>query len=243
MPLQDAAEAGFEKAREIYTGKDASKAPIASMPIRYKSSNKLHLASGSTHLSDEFIDWGPGETDQDTAYVARFKAANALHDKERIATKVEGGKVFDIGRTLRISRTPALNCGELACIAAEWAYRQLGNPNPVPIVLTPLAKPADHVFCVVAEPSSLAKLPGVRIDKLENTYSLSDDAWAVDPWLNICCHLRNYGIRAEAQLKKWQSKNKRIAWSGGPLGAGWYAPEGAFSKGFMEAKLTVDAVS
>jgi hypothetical protein len=243
MPLQDAAEAGFAKAREIYTGKDASKTPIPSMPIRYKSSNKLHLASGSTHLSDEFIKWGPGEADQDAAYVARYKEASALHGTERIATKVEGGKVFDVGRTLRISRTKALNCGELACIAAEWAYSQLGKPQPAPIVLAPLGKPADHVFCVIAETSSLAKLKGVKIDELESTYSLSDDAWAVDPWLNICCHLRNYGIRAEAQLKKWQSKNKRIAWNAGPLGAGWYAPEGVFSEGFMQAELGVTEVS
>ena len=240
MSLEKAAKAGFAKAREIYTGKDASKTPISGLPERYKSNNKLHLSVGSTRQSDSFIDWNPGDADQEARYVDRLGKADIEFGKGRVSLT---GGVLQAGETLRKSCAQALNCQELACIAAECAYTELGKPNPAPIALADLEKPADHKFCVVADSSSLTKLKGVPIDQLGSIFSMSDDAWVADPWLNVCCRLCNYGVLAEAQLKKWQSKNKRIAWNSGSLGAGWYAPQGEYSKGFMQAKLVLTAAS
>jgi hypothetical protein len=231
MPtLADAAMAGFEKAREIYTGKDLNKKPIPTMPQRFKSSNKRYFT-------------GPREEDPaDPADITRFNRAEALHAKDRIAFKIEGGKVFDIGRTVRLSRANALNCLELASIAAEWAHCQLGKPKPAPIAIAWFEPPGDHCFCVVAPPSSLNNLQGDCVTDLSTDF-LNHDAWVADPWLNILCHLSNYGSAAKAQLHRWQLNNKRIAWATGPRGPGWYMPLGDYEKAFLTTKLNVSMAS
>ena len=238
MPMKDVADSAFAKARAIYTGKDANKNPIPSMKERYKSSNKLHLAPNSIYINDEIIDYDDGDADDDPAYNGRLAKATQLHGKERIATKVEGN-AFDAGMVLRLSNTQALNCMELSLIAAEWAHRELGKPNPPPIALINPAYPADHVFCAIGPRAGLNKSAGKKISDLFNKMSVNDDVWAVDPWLNVCCNIRYYGIRAHGRLMRWQAKNKRVAWNDGPLGAGWYSPLGQYSNGFIDARLEV----
>src|SRR5262249_3848973 len=145
MSNQAAAAAAFDKAREIYTGKNSLKQPIQGMTERFKSSNKLHLPVGSPYAGDQGLDFGFGLAVEDPAHQGRHLKALELHGTERIATKVEGN-AFDQGVVLRLSCTQALNCMELALIAAEWAWRQLGRPKPAPIGLVSLAPPADHIF-------------------------------------------------------------------------------------------------
>ena len=118
--------------------------------------------------------------------------------------KVEGN-ILDRGRTLRLSRTQALNCYELACIAAQYADEKLGKPRPAHVALTPLADPADHVFCSVGDAAQLNRLDGVKVSDLKATFSSGDDLWAVDPWLNIFCNIVDYGGMVDSKLKKCQA--------------------------------------
>src|SRR6266850_7063236 len=119
MPNEQAAEAAFDKAREIYSG-------------GFKSSNKLHLPANSIHKNRVCLNFGVGLNAEDPAFRDRHLEALKLvsiERTERIAYKVEGN-AFDRGRLLRLTRSKALNCNELALIAAEWAHLQLGTPRP-----------------------------------------------------------------------------------------------------------------
>jgi hypothetical protein len=247
VSYEKAAEVGFAKAREVYTGKDADKNSL-NMKERFKSNNKLHLSASSSVLNSEFVSFTGGLADQDAAYSDRYNRAFKSMDSERIGFKVEGtgvigSDVFNTGRVLRISKTQALNCHELACIAAESAYSELKRPKPAPIALAQLHPPADHVFCVIGGLVDLQNLNGCSIGDLENTVAYSEDIYAVDPWLNFFCHLRNYGTYAELKLKKWQQANKRVYWGAGSKGAGWYAPEGEYSQGFADATMLITPAS
>jgi hypothetical protein len=237
MTYEDAARDGFEYARAIYSGKNSAGTTLA-MTDRYKSSNKLHLNAASTHLSSEVIDNDTALQEEDTNYSDKHMDALTLHAQNRITDKI-GSTFLDRGRIVRLSKPQALNCYELASVAAERAYGSLGKPTPYPIALAQLSAPADHVFTIVGTPDEMGKLDGVKIDDLDSNVSLSDDLYAVDPWLNILCHLRNYATMAEAKLKKWQRVGKRVYWGTGPLGEGWYAPEGKYSDGFAAATLII----
>lgn len=241
MTHQEAAEAAFAKARMLYTGKEADGTPISNLSGRYKSSNKLHLPTHSPYAGNEHLDWTDGLDEEDPSYSGKHMKALELHGTERIACRVEG-KALDQGLVLRLSKTKALNCMELALISAEWAYRQLGNPNPAPIGLISLAHPADHIFCAVGPIVGLNAIEGVQVSRLAIAFSSANDVWAVDPWLNVCCNIQDYGNRAAAKFRKWLRSNKRVYWNDSPLGAGWHSPVGHYSDGFANATLNVQLV-
>ena len=229
MSNESAATAAFDKAREIYTS-------------GVKSSNKLHLPVGSTLANRVGLNFEVGLNAEDPAYVdchlEALKLVNLERD-ERIAYKHKGD-AFDRGRLLRLTRSKAHNCNELALIAAEWAHRTLGKPKPAPIALVSLSPPADHIFCVVGPRDKLQGIHGTEVWELEFDVASDDDLWAVDPWLNVCCNMEDYGLAAKSKCKKWQLAGKRVAWHAGPLGAGWYSPQGAYSDGFQNAALVVE---
>lgn len=224
-----AAMAGMHEARQIYEA-------------GYKSSNKLHLNPTSPFANgrgfdDISMDLGL-EDEIDPAYENRFCSAWRQLGGLRHRFPIPADNFLRDGKAMLRMRPVASNCGELAIMAASAAWVHLGEPRPAPIALVSLEAPADHVFCVVGRRLQSRHLTNITIQHLTNS-PLATDMWAVDPWLNVLCRLRDYPARAAAKFTRWQQANKRIAWADGPEGPGWYPPVGSYSAGFNTAGMRV----
>jgi hypothetical protein len=241
--LETAAREGFNKARLIYagyTGKGENKERVDEEK-RLKSANKLRL--DEQHKDREFLSI-INENDL-------WQYADSAHS-ERMKQVVAKGRPPDKGETLLemgqkllgpMGRSYALSCWELTCIVIAVAYERLRKPKPPQVAKVSLKKLADHTFCVVGLPDNLSKIPRVGVKNLENIFTNSDDVWAADPWLNVCCRIASYPKEAQIQLEKWQGDNKRIIWdglSGDKLG--WYTPLGDYAKAFHAATLGIQRV-
>jgi hypothetical protein len=230
--FQDAAKAGFEKARLIYDGKIGGEQP-EDPSIFFKSTNKLHVQKRLNKPGEVLKIDGWGYYSQ-PAHQGRLQGA-----KEKDRPKREGRSILDMGNLLLgpLGTTHALNCGELANIAFAVAHAKLGESERPRVGKALLLKPADHAFCVVGPNEDLQKISQVTVEDLAKTFSTSD-VWVADPWLNLCCRIASYPVEAQERLKKWQEANKRIAWKG-PKGnyEGWYQPLGKYAQAFNAAKM------
>ena len=230
MSFMLAANAGFNEARTIYTA-------------GYKSNNKLHIdatspyASGGANAGAK-LNFGHEGPELDAAYIDRMNAAIVQLGGFRNCFWFPPKHFLRAGQAMLRMRPVAANCGDLAQMAAARAWVQLGEPRSAPVALVTLADPADHVFCVVGRRVQCNQLKNITIQELAKS-PLAKDMWAVDPWLNVLCQLKDYPARAAAKFQKWQADNKRIAWVGGPIGNGWYPPVGHYSAGFNAAGMEV----
>jgi hypothetical protein len=228
VSFRQAAEFGFHEAREKYTA-------------GYKSSNKLKLKKESEFTADRHnyspVGFADTETEQDLGYIQRLRVASFEVRNFRSSYKPSGKGFLAFGKDFLKLTLFAANCGELSMMAAAKAWEVLGKPAPPPVALAELKPPADHVFCAVGDRQLLERLDDKTVSSLSER-PVTEDAWAVDPWLNVCCKLEDYPARAEAKLDKWHMANKRIAWTG-PQGPGWYPALGDYSRGFAAARLKI----
>jgi len=127
------------------------------------------------------------------------------------------------------------NCDEMSSLSAFYAYRDYNVPQDCLYVVT-VSPPADHVFCVVTEQAVQ------DTDQLfaSVTAFVNDDVakmWVIiDPWLHVCCRVKDYLTKANEQLDKWGAAGKRIDWFGS-LGDGWYAPNGEYKTDFAKGRV------
>lgn len=129
-----------------------------------------------------------------------------------------------------------INCGEAAFIACHKAGL-LGAPA----WLLKLGSPADHEFCCVGAKSDIDKCAGVKLADL-TAIPLSVEVYAVDVWLNTLCRIQDYGTKADAKLRDWGGRGKRISWSPDPNeDPDWHAADGEYRAAFMASKLVVAA--
>ena len=228
MSYMVAASTGFREARDIYTA-------------GFKSANKLHLdpnsfwAAGDI-LEDEPLSFGEEKGEVDPDYEFKRGLANIDISRIRIENGIDEKNFLKYGKKLLKMRPLSANCSELAMMAAASAWVKLGEPKVPPVALVSLAKPADHVFCVVGDDDHIFELLNWTIEGLVMA-RYTDVMWVADPWLNVNCRLQDYPARAAAKFNKWQAANKRIAWKTGPQGAGWYPPVGEYAKKFAAAEM------
>jgi hypothetical protein len=236
MTYVQAAAASFAMMRQFYTGfsrdKDGEKLESPAK-VLYKSSNKIILPANSPYANYERIETLTGENAQDDRHKKRREMAEECRKNSTTAS-------YSLWSAETLYKTPpdAMNCAELALIAAWVAYLYLEKPKPTPTVVVSLTN-HDHEFCAVGAPDKLTKIDGVTVNQLAKKIASADVVWAVDPWLNVCCHMRDYAEWAKYQLGIWQRKNKRLFFEG-TLGKGYYAPTGEYREKFMAATLKVN---
>jgi hypothetical protein len=241
---EDAAKEGFEKARLIYDGKIGGQKPKEEEQSKYpKSLNKLRL--DKTHEKLEFLasTKDPQELVPfiDSKHKARFINAR---DKDRPPDE-QDESILEMGqRLLELLATNvyALNCSELASIAIAVAHKKLSEED-VPHLGKASLRPGDHAFCVVALPEHLCMMHDTTVKNLKTTFKDIEDVWVADPWLNVRCKIRDYPEMAKKKLGEWQRANKRILWTGGSLGSGWYQPLGEYAKKFEDTTIKFDRIT
>jgi hypothetical protein len=140
----------------------------------------------------------------------------------------------DMGQALWNSKTTTMNCDELAQMACYRAAEANAPANRMN-----LASPADHALCVIGETKSIKAIAGKKVSDLADLPA-SVDAYAVDVWLNIVCHIRAYPAEVSAKLEKWAQSGKRIAWFPDGENELWDMPNKVYRDTFLKATLDGD---
>lgn len=122
------------------------------------------------------------------------------------------------------------NCFEMALLAAYYCWEIKSGTAWV----VELGAPGDHGFCIVTDDKTPAwqTVAAFKDDK--------SDAWAVDPWANVCCPLGEYESRFEKKMDDWTSQGKRILMRE-PDGSGyeWMVPNSdTYLSGFAKGALS-----
>jgi hypothetical protein len=88
--------------------------------------------------------------------------------------------------------------------------------------------PGDHAFCVVDYPSSAGCPQHIQ----DMNWYLWEDAWVIDPWMNISCAFHEFPSKALVKFQVWSPQGKRILY-----GDKWepYDPtDEVYSNGFFK---------
>jgi hypothetical protein len=121
-------------------------------------------------------------------------------------------------------------------LVAVYSY----HANPADVFIGGIEKPGDHCFCCVVLEEGGGPLactyPSVRAF---TTDPALQKVGIIDPWLNVACLPEDYLDFAGLQLAKWGSVGKRIAWSFGKQGPGWYPPNGEYAEKFAEGPVRI----
>jgi hypothetical protein len=233
MSYEEIAKAAFKKARDAYKG-------------TYRSPNKAYFPA-DLDTDPDTATYGFRRDDQNHVIVPTTKEGMQFTKRgqtERISRgmdildkyrALEGQGQADQAKKQLRSGLEAMGCDELAFLSRYHARKAL-KPKINAAVFLKLLAPADHGLCVVGEPALLTRLNGAAVNALGTTFKQNDDAWAVDPWLGVCCLLHDYPNQARQKLNLWQSRNKRLSWNGAQ-GAGWYPPGGEYAQSFLAARL------
>lgn len=124
------------------------------------------------------------------------------------------------------------NCDEMSSLSAYYAEVDYHVPR-AQLYVAELSAPADHVFCVVADDKP--SVPASFTTVLAFTQDPRAKEWLIiDPWLHVCCRVKDYLTKGGEKLEKWAADGKRISWSHPTQGAGWWPPNGDYKARFAE---------
>lgn len=98
------------------------------------------------------------------------------------------------------------NCGEMAQMAGRFA-EQAGSV----VHLCGIESPGDHMFCAVDFPRDVRR--PAHVENMDMEVFNFPEALVIDPWMNICCHFKDYPREAKFKLMEWSDDGKWI----------WYA--------------------
>jgi hypothetical protein len=145
---------------------------------------------------------------------------------------------LQVGNVLYSGSISAANCGELAYVACYLA-RKSGLPLDN-IRIGRLGSPGDHMFCLIGDHATLISLKGRKVAELNNLPQSSPQTFAIDAWANIVCGYNWYPRFFATKMKKWLADGKRVHWDDKDrVGAGWYAPVGAYLTAFLDSPLHI----
>ena len=106
----------------------------------------------------------------------------------------------------------ASNCDGMTAAAIFLAVHQkIGTVYEVKIHPQDSTYGIGHVFCIVTE----GQVP--RSLYLRQLATENVSGWAIDPWANVCCPLRDYEQELRKTFRKWSSEGKRILVMSGQL--------------------------
>jgi len=122
------------------------------------------------------------------------------------------------------------NCVEYASVAAFY----LSKAGIGQVIQVEMLFPGGHYFVLAAE--SADHIPATS--RLPLLYTDRSSTWAVDPWANICCPLRDYTREFAAKMIKWHLRGKilcsPVKYAGPPI---WSSPMDYFLDAAMNCEL------
>jgi hypothetical protein len=125
----------------------------------------------------------------------------------RFENTIQAGRLIAAYRNGQIdSPGQAGNCGEMAQMAGRFAVQAGSGAH-----LCGIEPPGDHMFCAVDYPRD-ARRPA-HVEDMAICYY--EEALVIDPWMNICCHFKDYPERARLKLKEWSRDGKFIMYGKG----------------------------
>lgn len=141
-----------------------------------------------------------------SASVARELAAHELILEKRPSANTTEQGFLEFRRGL-LQRIPAGNCGELSSAAMDHA-NEAGLSARVWTfgVDTPGMKLEHRVTVVAATRADLREI--MAEDGLGS--AAASRAWALDPWMEFECPLRQYASRAEEKMRDWSKAGEGI---------------------------------
>lgn len=191
----------------------------------YKSANKLYSF-------DESVGSASVEK-RDVREQAREKAS-AMINIQRAAFRAEKMSLEARGKWLMEQARVAGNCGEMCA-----AVIHLANSRKVGFVwLCTLSTPGDHCLCIVNNGTT----PTWK--SLLDTQDDTSGAWAIDPWANIVCEMKDYVFKLRMKFMKWSGKGKEVYFNAYGSSPQWLLPDSAsYQSSTLCATLEYDAAS
>jgi hypothetical protein len=210
-----------------------------------KSSNKMHTITDQDMAVANKTSLVLGQN-RTTARVreaiqknARRKKANVSLGLIRTATK--GMNIVDEANALLTIPQEQLagNCWEMAAVAG-WCINSWFSIPFDHIFMASVTNPGDHAFCVCTLDTLPTKLQFASVTDFTK-YWYAYKWLVIDPWLNTACTVRDYLEQTGQKLEKWGREGKRVSWTGGSLGAGWYPPQGEYKDAFAISSVKLSA--
>lgn len=201
---------------------------------------RLHFSKGKLKSCNKMYLWDkdappPQDAKLTQKHLGRNAAAFAIRPhmvKLRDAMNAPGLSNLDIGSMVMNMDLPVGNCGEMSFAALQLAYEQ----NVQSIWLCRIGSPGDHTLCIVTKGET---------PEFTNVSDFPKDrsgAWALDPWANIVCELKDYVTHFNMKMQTWADQRKWVRFHATPdLPGQWMLPTSPlYTYGFMFGRVELE---
>jgi hypothetical protein len=150
-----------------------------------------------------YIGSDPGKR---SASVARELAAHKLISENRPPANSTEQDFLEFRRGI-LQRIPAGNCGELSSAAMDHANEAGLSARVWAFGVNTSGMKLEHRVTVVA--ATRADLREIMAEDGLGS-AAANRAWAVDPWMDLCCPLDQYPTGAEEKMHEWSKADEGI---------------------------------
>ncbi len=184
---------------------------------------RLHFSNGMYKSCNKMYVWDQNRAPpQDAKLIKKHVIRNAAvvvarpHMlKLRESINDPGLTNLAAGGMLMSMDRPVGNCGEMSLAALYLAHQQ----NIQALWICRIDTPGDHNFCIVTKGAT---------PEFKNVSDFAKDrsgAWALDPWANIVCELKDYVTHFNMKMQTWAGQSKWVHFHPTPNSPGeWMLP-------------------